>query len=453
MTTTQNKIKHYHKYLLLLIAIITLAIPKISQAKISITNWQEEIHLNNKGKINEVRINAKIENLPKNTYHNNFTIIFDKKQKINIIKVKFDNRIAKYSFSNNKLEIKFNAKKFNKQNIQIEYSYEEFHKKNNQYLRQEFISAPNWISGSKASITLNIPDNLELLSLHDNLEKIDNKLIYQGIIPKTGISELIKLTSKSSIWNVTIENHINIDKKLTSLTVEIPIYFLGSGQKINNSKVISNAYINSSKTHGKIHNITYKNIEPQNINLKLKAQIKTGSDNKVKIDRDANNYLKISKEDYQLMENILKQIKNNPQYQNLPLYAKIGSFVHNYIKYEKSYVGKLLDIKSILNIKKGVCVEYATLFNALARTANIPSAIINGVANGEYDKFERHSWNLIYHKNQWIEVDPTWNLMSGIVSSSHIYFYDNELTSINAKWQEKQEQDTKVLLNSDFIIE
>ena len=139
MTTTQNKIKHYHKYLLLLIAIITLAIPKISQAKISITNWQEEIHLNNKGKINEVRINAKIENLPKNTYHNNFTIIFDKKQKINIIKVKFDNRIAKYSFSNNKLEIKFNAKKFNKQNIQIEYSYEEFHKKNNQYLRQEFI--------------------------------------------------------------------------------------------------------------------------------------------------------------------------------------------------------------------------------------------------------------------------------------------------------------------------
>ncbi len=40
--------------------------------------------------------------------------------------------------------------------------------------------------------------------------------------------------------------------------------------------------------------------------------------------------------------------------------------------------------------------------------------------------------------------------MSGIVSSSHIYFYDNDLDSINIKWQEKANQNSKVSLNTDF---
>ena len=50
--------------------------------------------------------------------------------------------------------------------------------------------------------------------------------------------------------------------------------------------------------------------------------------------------------------------------------------------------------------------------------------IIDGAACGEYDQCRGHSWNMIFVDGKWIEVDPTWNLMSGIVSSSHIYFND-----------------------------
>ena len=46
--------------------------------------------------------------------------------------------------------------------------------------------------------------------------------------------------------------------------------------------------------------------------------------------------------------------KNNPKYQNLPLYAKIGKFVYEYLQYDASYFGKLLTVPEILTTKKGV---------------------------------------------------------------------------------------------------
>ena len=423
-----------------------------ARSEIEIKNWQEDINLTNNCKNSKIIIAGEVHSIPKNSYHGNFSIIFDKKQKINIKKVKFDNKIAQYSFNKNKLDIIFNSKKINNQQLKIEYEFNEIYKNNNKYLRQEFISAPKWISGANAKINLSIPNHLNIVSIHKNLQKINNKIIYQGKVSKSGLSELIKLTPKSSIWNLEIDNHINTDQEVKSLTAKIPIYFLGSGQKIKNSKVISNLKINSSETKDRIHYIKYNDIKPQNINIKLQANIKSGSNNRININRNPSQYLEISKKDRQILQNILNKIKTNPKYLNLPLYAKIGKFVHDYIKYDKSYVGKLLQVKSILDTKKGVCIEYATLFNALARAANIPAIVINGIANGEYDKFERHSWNLIYYQNKWIEVDPTWDLMSGIVSSSHIYFYDNDLNAINAEWTERSNQSTKVLLNSDFKI-
>jgi transglutaminase/protease-like cytokinesis protein 3 len=111
-----------------------------------------------------------------------------------------------------------------------------------------------------------------------------------------------------------------------------------------------------------------------------------------------------------------------------------------------SYGGKLPPLKEILRSRIGVCTEFARLYNSLARLAQIPSLMVEGAACGEYKDCRGHSWNVIYVDGKWIEVDPTWNLMSGIVSSSHIYFNDSGQGEVTTEYF----NDNKVRLELDF---
>jgi transglutaminase-like putative cysteine protease len=83
----------------------------------------------------------------------------------------------------------------------------------------------------------------------------------------------------------------------------------------------------------------------------------------------------------------------------------------------------------------GVCTEYARLYDGLARLAGIPSFVIDGAACDEKEKCQGHSWNMIFYGGRWIEVDPTWNLMSGAVSSSHVYINDNGQGEVEIKYR------------------
>lgn len=431
---------------LILIAILAF-LPSLAWAEIKITSWKENIHLNKDGKESKISIIAKAQNLPKNSYHNGFSILFDKKQNITIKKVSFENRTAEYSFLNNKLKIEFPKKKTNNQTFSISYSYTEKEKKIDQYLRQTFISAPPWIEGTNAKITLNIPHYLEVVSLNNKLTKTANKIIYNGKIPKSGITELIKLTPKSSTWNVRVKNLVSANGPLFSLKAKLPVYFHNSGQIVEVNKVKSNPVAISNLRKGDFHLLEYKKSGVSRAQITVNGKIRTGSRNQQIINRTPENYLTLENNSQILLSNIISTIKNDSKYNGLPLYAKIGQFVHDYITYDRSYVGKLLSTQDILTLKTGVCVEYAKLFNELARLAGIPSLIINGAAKGEYDKFEGHSWNMIYYKNKWIQVDPTWNLMSGNVSSSHIYFYDDPQKAVEANWKEKQGGNIKINVN------
>ena len=149
------------------------------------------------------------------------------------------------------------------------------------------------------------------------------------------------------------------------------------------------------------------------------------------------------------MAPILNSIINDPKFGNLSLHVKILNFVNDYIKYDIQYFGKLLAIPQILSTKSGVCSEFALLYNALARVAKIPSSIVHGYALGEYDKFESHAWNMIFVNNRWIHVDPTWNLSSGIVSSSHIYLKDNRKEELLLKYEGKE---AEITIERDFEI-
>ncbi len=437
--------------ILLSIIILTL-FSSTSWSEIVITDWQEEVSLTRTGKESKVSIKAKVEKLKKGTYHNGFTIIFDKKKDIQINKVQFDNRVARYSFKNNQLKVNFLSKKVNGQFLSINYNYLETSKKIDPYLRQEFVNIPSWVKNANSISSLTFPANLEVVSFNKNLKRNGNQLIYQGKVPESGISELIKLTPKSSTWNVNVKSTINSNNALIGLEAKVPIYFFNGGQRGENNYTSSNPEFKNSEQEGDYYNFKYGKLNTNNVEISTSSKVHTGSLNRQAVNRNPNNYLKVNNDDWFLLSDITTKISSNVKYQGLPLYAKIGQFVHDYIKYDKSYVGKLLDTKTILSKKRGVCVEYAKLFNDLARMSGIPSIIINGAAKGEYDKFEGHSWNMIYYNNKWIQVDPTWNLMSGNVSSSHIYFYDNNTKAIEAKWVTRKGTNIEVDLNTDFEI-
>jgi transglutaminase/protease-like cytokinesis protein 3 len=72
-----------------------------------------------------------------------------------------------------------------------------------------------------------------------------------------------------------------------------------------------------------------------------------------------------------------------------------------------------LDVEQIFIRRKGVCIDYSTLFERLASLANIPARTIVGLAAG-YPKSillgdTRHAWNAVRIGGAWYLLDVTWS--------------------------------------------
>jgi transglutaminase-like putative cysteine protease len=122
---------------------------------------------------------------------------------------------------------------------------------------------------------------------------------------------------------------------------------------------------------------------------------------------------------------------NSPEIQNTALnitanstdnferIAKISMYVQNLVQYDISYVGTWKDALWIFRNKKGVCLEYATLYAAMVRSIGIPARIIIGYA---YDNSQNamigHAWNEVYI-GKWIPVDPLWGEI-GYLDGGHV---------------------------------
>lgn len=422
-----------------------------AQGEIVIDSWSETSTLTKNGRDGQIEIKAHITGLNKNSYHNAFSIIFDPKRQISVRSIKFDNQFPKYSFENNLLKINFTTPKFNTQTLIMGYSFNETYSKIDKYLRQEFISAPPWAHDATAKIILNIPSDMEIASsFGKNIRKENNQLIYEGKISNRGITENIKLTPRNTIWNLKIKNSIIANDNLNYVEAKLPIYFIGGGQRNDNNFTISNPNPTKNRREGNYYILEYKDFNKNKLEITTSAKVYSGNLTRQMINRNPTDYLEVEAADRSLALNLLNEIKNNPDLQGFPPYVQIGRFVHDYLTYDLSYLNKLLSLKDIVEKKRGVCVEYAKLFNILARISGIPSIVVNGIAQGEYDKFEGHSWNMIFYNNQWLQIDPTWDLTSGIVSSSHIYFYDNGTQSIEAKWTIPKDKNPNVNLDTIF---
>jgi len=418
---------------------VIFLLPQIAYADIKILNWQENSQLTTTGKNSGVLIRGKVVDLLANQYASAFSLSFDAKQNIKISKVVFDYSLANYQFVNNSLRVEFNPTKENNQTFTIYFEYVEAYDKINQFLRQEIIYVPNFAAGAEAKIALNFPGYLESATLNNNVTKIGNSFVYNGKVGSDGISQAIKLTPAQSIWDAAVKVKINSNKPLQKTSISFPNYFENAGQKVENFKVAANILPINQSAKDNIRTLNF-NSSVNKLIIENRAKILVNTTQLNAISCNPQNYLKVDQEEKFLLSNLLEEIKRNQRYQDLPLYAKIGRFVHEFIKYDKSYTGKLPKIKEILNQPIGVCTEYATLYNALARLAGIPSIIIDGAACGEYDKCLGHAWNMIYYNNKWIQVDATWDLMSGVVSSSHIYFNDHDDGEVKIQYLDEKEK-------------
>jgi hypothetical protein len=56
---------------------------------------------------------------------------------------------------------------------------------------------------------------------------------------------------------------------------------------------------------------------------------------------------------------------------------------------------------------------------------------------------------MIFVNNKWVYVDPTWNLSSGMVSSSHIYIKDNRKEELLLQFKGKG---TDIKIDREFQI-
>ncbi len=88
--------------------------------------------------------------------------------------------------------------------------------------------------------------------------------------------------------------------------------------------------------------------------------------------------------------------------------ARLAIYVNTHMAYNDQLVGQEKDALWVLQNRQGVCVEYSTLFAALARSIGIPVRYVNGyVYSDKYETWMGHAWAEAYI-GEWVPVDTTW---------------------------------------------
>lgn len=99
--------------------------------------------------------------------------------------------------------------------------------------------------------------------------------------------------------------------------------------------------------------------------------------------------------------------------------ALLAIYVNRHTVYRPELVGQEKDALWVLQNQQGVCVEFSTLFAALARSIGIPTRYVVGYAyTDKYNAWLGHAWSEVY-LGQWVPVDPTW-LEVGFTDALHI---------------------------------
>lgn len=101
---------------------------------------------------------------------------------------------------------------------------------------------------------------------------------------------------------------------------------------------------------------------------------------------------------------------------------KICDYIHSNFKYRKGVTDIYTEIKSLWELKSGVCQDFANLMLFCCRLFDIPCRYVSGYLSPKNKKFRgtgaSHAWvEVCIPGNDWIGFDPTNNCL---VESNHI---------------------------------
>ena len=278
---------------------------------------------------------------------------------------------------------------------------------------------------SNLNFTLKFSNNFNVLTYRPIIlhRMAKNNYFFFGIVPKNGILLLFSLTPKFVKYKVTYKETFNLLPNKNCYFF-VPKYFCGGNIKnisynikSSMSEIVDDKYIKENRGN---FILTFPPSSKENeeasfmitSELYVFSLIKSGDISKfngpnIGINLDNFKYTNFTKQ-------IIEQDKKE-----MPDYIKIGKWIKKNIIYDIKYLNKKMTIDEILNIKKGVCVHFTKLFNALLNSINIPSEHIWGWVI-EKNKKTAHAWSIFLYENEWKFADCTMGYFRGVIPCSHI---------------------------------
>ena len=402
----------------------------ISLGKIQIKKWNQKTAISSDGKILNLSISTEVNGLKKNQYYDNWGYNFPKSQDITILDTYMGDKNYSSDFKDNTIRFKFSpAKNGEKLVFQINYMINK--KLTDHYVKHDFLTAPAFAAGARASVTVTYPRDLTHYSSHKRFKSCGKSCLkWKGTIPQDGVSESLDLTHREMLFRASISHEFSSQDKLSALKVKLPNYFAFGPDPIKSLNIETN--YDSTRSEADDH-IQYSFDKLDNFNLSIDLEAKVLSKARAIFPSshwDKQDGLSIDKDELEFANQVLAKISNTRKNKEAPLYAQISRWVYQHINYDLDCLGKDISNKDIYEDKKGVCLHFAQLCTLLLRAAKIPAFLIYGLAyDSGLGRLAPHAWVLVKHNNKWIGIDPTWDIDSGKLPVSHIYTGWNNKTN------------------------
>lgn len=403
-----------------------------SRADIIITDFNEYVKFTDVGREVTIKIKAYIKLSSPSQYHNWWAYVFDKKLSIQVLEAKVLNKEYKTTFGNNELNFQF-ANVYDSNMIEFEFKYIQFpYGAEIKYNRDEFVLIPPFARKSNGKLTIEIPSNLAVYSLNNDFIQNYNTYTWSGIVPQDGFSDTFALTMKKAKWEVKITSELNGVNNFSKLDMILPLYFKYGNSSIERYKITANydkPFAEIKEDNDDIV-VSFENVNAKKAQIDINATLINDFENREWIRLDPLKFLSVNPLLAKRLNDVIFKIQEEDD--KTPLHILLAKWVHNYIKYDDTQLGKEYATEQILSNGTGVCIHYAQLYNDLLRTAGIPSVIVSGVSyDPEKNSFENHAWNMVNVGGEWLPIDPTWGIYSGKLPITHIFFYFNDRPVIN----------------------
>lgn len=433
-----------------------------SNAALIVKEWHQDNVFNEFGQEINIKLLLQAKNLQKGYFHNNWIFKFPKDMDVEFLYGSVLNS-DDYNVTYKDKEVRFDFKKtFNDGEVFLEFKYQTNNKSELKYTRREYVSVPPFAVGAQATISVdtNLLDNMIIYSNNENFKYENGKYIWVGNVKKDGFLETFELTKKKARWLLTtIVNMIGNDS-IGTLNAKIPLYYSGGGNNVLNLKISNNQFSYIDYKNIKLDNdfiyTKFIDYSDKQAFIKIEGIVENNYDTKKYwLDElDPNKLISVDADTLLILNNIINFIRNN-NVDNEPIHIAVAKWVYNNIQYNIDLIDEKMSTKEVALRKEGVCQHIAILYRDMLRTINIPATAVAGIA---YDinnqKFEGHSWVLVYYNGEWIPIDPTWNLYSGKLPISHIFLYKDVDTGLIFEKENGQFNDFKVdIINNARFIE